>query len=273
MTLSPAVAAQDGRFSPNAKTFAPLLFDFNDPANWLQGMVPTGIATIDLMGTSLQGTVVFRAPSTTLGGIVMRNATARVDAGRTVTLIGSTGVAASISGISWGTQFTVDGVLNSNVFIQATQGKQGMELTGTGTINGDVSMQGNDVSPQSGGSSSVQYGTLQINGDYVQGAPGADRTVGFDFMSDGIGTTSSKISVRGKATLGGNTVLSIDFNPFDTIRFPQTKTFTVLTATGGRTGTFARATIYPPITDYLLPPVMDYTDNEVLLTLTRKPPP
>jgi len=39
MALSTAVAAQDADFSPNAKPFAPGFADFNDPNNWVQGVV------------------------------------------------------------------------------------------------------------------------------------------------------------------------------------------------------------------------------------------
>jgi hypothetical protein len=261
MTLLTAVAARDGDFSPNPKSFSPGYYDFNDPKNWVQQVVPTGVANIATPpDRAWNGTIVFQAASTTLSAINLQYGSMAVDLGHTVTL---TGGGVDLCADSTTNDLAVDGILNGNVLVRPSG-----RLRGIGTINGDVFMQGSDISPVTYTYGDDTVGTLQINGDYVQGAPGAGGIpLDFTFRADPRATTASKLSVKGKAAIAANTRLYF-LIPYLDPSFPKTKTFTVLTAAGGLSGTFGSVTIWPD--DRWLPPVVEYTPDSVLATLTRR---
>lgn len=129
-------------------------------------------------------------------------------------------------------------------------GTQG-ELGGHGSV-GNVNNSGT-VSP--GGS----IGTLTVAGNYVQSATAVDSQ---EITTGGVGDL---IDVLGTATLNGGT-LSVQATPSF---YATGSTWTVLSATGGLTGTFSSVTqnLVSPTLRFL--PV--YTDNAVLLTAARIP--
>ncbi|WP_162559393.1 autotransporter domain-containing protein [Microvirga sp. 17 mud 1-3] len=128
----------------------------------------------------------------------------------------------------------------------------GGTLSGTGTV-GRLSLQsGGTVAPGN------SIGTLNVAGPLSFG-PGAFYAVEID----GAGR-SDRIAVTGTATLNGGTVQIL---PDQGINFLADHAYTILTAQGGRTGTFAGT----QSTDFaFITPTLGYTADAVTLTMVRK---
>lgn len=136
----------------------------------------------------------------------------------------------------------VSGTLASDVAIAS-----GGNLGGTGLITGNVVNNG-IVSPSSG------IGTLTINGGYTQAA-------GSTYQVRVNPTQSSLIAVAGSVALNGGTVSVL---AQDGTYAPRSR-YTILSATGGITGTYASVTSNLAF----LTPVLSYTTNSVTLTLSQ----
>jgi fibronectin-binding autotransporter adhesin len=143
-------------------------------------------------------------------------------------------------------RLAINGTLNSPVIVADTG-----TLGGNGTIVGTVSNNG-VVAPGN------SIGTLTISGAYVQAA-GSHYQVEVDASgaSDKIVVTG----VPGTATLNGGSVDVVAASG----TYAKSTTYSILTATGGITGTYAGAT---SSLAFLLPS-LSYDGNNVLLTLTR----
>jgi len=138
---------------------------------------------------------------------------------------------------------SVDGSVTSSVTVDADA-----TLMGTGTIFGDVINNGT-VAPGN------SIGTLTVNGNYTQNA---GSTYEVEVNSAG---QSDSLVITGTATLNGGTVSVLaGSGAYDT-----TTLYTILSATGGVTGTFADVTSNLAF----LTPSLSYDADSVSLTLTR----
>ena len=138
---------------------------------------------------------------------------------------------------------TPSAALGGNVTVDS-----GATLRGHGSIGGNVS---NNGTVWAGGS----VGTLTIGGNYAQGANGVLEA---ELTSTG---QISLLAVNGTATLAGSTLVLAD----NASGLAYGPTFTILTATGGVSGTFANLT-----TNFaFLSPTLVYGANAVELSLPR----
>jgi hypothetical protein len=112
----------------------------------------------------------------------------------------------------------VNGTLNvAQLELQAGQ------LSGTGTISGDVVNTGGQVKP------GASPGTLTIGGNYSQ-APGGSLVIELDGADQGL--SYDWLSIGGTASLAGDLYLDVGYTPADGT------SFTILTALLGVTGAF-----------------------------------
>ncbi|WP_241527329.1 autotransporter domain-containing protein [Sphingomonas turrisvirgatae] len=130
----------------------------------------------------------------------------------------------------------------------------GGTLLGSGTINAPfVSSVAGRFAPGTAGT----IGTLTINGNLVMSS-------GTTYLVDLANGSSDLLAVRrvggtgGTANLGGQLALSF------TNALRASQSYTILTAEGGRTGTFAAPAAFSAI----LTPTLSYTANSVVLTVT-----
>jgi outer membrane autotransporter protein len=182
--------------------------------------------------------------------------------GNTVTLSGAIGGSGGLTKIGSGTLvlpgsstytgatnvdagiLDVNGSLASTVFVNS-----GATLMGSGTVGGLSVASGGIMAPGN------SIGTLTVGGN-VSFAPGSLYLVEANAAGQ-----SDRISASGRATLSGGTVQVLaQFGNFA----PQT-TYTILTAAGGLTGTFAAVSSNLAF----LTASLSYDANDVFLTLTR----
>ena len=138
----------------------------------------------------------------------------------------------------------VNGSLTSNTTVAASG-----TLGGNGTIFGTVS-NGGIVAPGN------SIGTLTINGSFVQAAGG---TYQVEVNAAGQGDRINVTGAPGTATINGGTV-QVLAQPGN---YGASTTYTIVNATGGRTGTFAGVTS----NFAFLTPTLTYDPNNVFLTL------
>ena len=119
-------------------------------------------------------------------------------------------------------------------------------LSGSGTVVGNLFNMG-AIAPGN------SIGTMSVAGNYVQSASGT-------YMTEVIGSgQSDRITVGGTATLGGTVVVSV----LPGLAFAPSTTYTILSAAGGLSGTFASVNeLYPFLQSYL-----SYDANNAYLTL------
>jgi uncharacterized protein with beta-barrel porin domain len=145
-----------------------------------------------------------------------------------------------LTSVSGGT-LAVNGSVTSNV----TVGSAGT-LGGTGTIAGTVSVAGT-IAPGN------SIGTLNVTGSFVQAAGSI-----YQVEANAAGQ-SDRINATGTATINGGTVQVIAAAG----SYGASTTYTILTANGGRTGTYAGVTS----NFAFLTPSLTYDANNVFLTL------
>ncbi|MEP9401231.1 S8 family serine peptidase [Sphingomonas silueang] len=145
-------------------------------------------------------------------------------------------------------RLTVDGQLTRSALTAAGGGTIG----GTGTLASLTAAAGGTVAP--GGSNA--FGTLNVSGTTVLAA-------GSQLLIDiGASGTSDRLATTGSATLGGTLTL----RPVDRLpRFGDS--YTVLTAGGGLSGSFAAATAFSAI----LFPELRYSGTAVSATVAARP--
>ncbi len=137
----------------------------------------------------------------------------------------------------------VDGSVTSDVTVDTDA-----TLMGVGTVFGDVVNNGT-IAPGN------SIGSLTVNGDYTQNA-GSTYEVEVNAAGQ-----SDTLTVTGTATLNGGTVSVLA----DTGAYSVATDYTILTATGGITGTFADVTSNLAF----LTPSLSYDANNAFLNLTR----
>jgi outer membrane autotransporter protein len=151
-----------------------------------------------------------------------------------------------------GTTMVDGGTLTVNGSIAASSGvavNSGGTLAGTGTVSTTTVNSGGTLAP---GNNAV--GTLNVAGNLTFNA-------GSIFLVDVTPTTASKVNVSGTASLNG-TVEAV-FAPGSYLA----NAYTILTATGGRTGTFANlVTVDLPA---FLSASLTYDPNDVMLVTLR----
>lgn len=174
-----------------------------------------------------------------IGGLVKRG-------GGELILAGANSYSGATS-VEQGT-LTVNGSLTRSALTVASGGTLG----GNGTLLSLTAQSGGMVSPGSVGA----IGTLTVNGT-------VNLAAGSQYIVDiGASGTSDRI-VAGSATLGGGT---ITLRPVDRLpRFGDS--YTVLTASGGVTGTFGDAMSFSAI----LYPQLSYASNAVRATVAARP--
>ena len=243
-------------------------------ANTFTGGLGVNIGTVTLGSNTAAGTGTIALNAATLAagvsGLTVANAIqttggGRVDSGTgTFTLsgaIGNTGgltkvgtgnlVLSGTSNYTGGTtvsagRLTVSGALTASAVTVATGGT----LAGAGSVTSFSAQSGSTVSP---GAPEGTVGTLSVTGN-------ASFASGSTYLVTVSGATSDRIAIGGTATLGGaNLSVALGAAPatFGT-------TYTVLTATGGRTGAFT-----PLFSGFgqAFNPTIVYGANDVRLTL------
>ncbi|WP_321501953.1 autotransporter domain-containing protein [Breoghania sp.] len=142
------------------------------------------------------------------------------------------------------------GSADTSFQVSASDGVAG--LTGSGTVIGNVTVGSRGLVAGAGLRNSL--GTLTIDGDLVIASDGSLAT-GVDFDKD----VASQVHVTGTANLSGTVKIVA------TGTAPNSSTYTILTADGGRTGKFDTID-----EDYAyLDAALSYTDKTVGVTLTR----
>ena len=229
-------------------------------------LVKTGAGALMLTGTnSYSGTTTVNAGTlvgntTSLQGNILNNAAVVFDqasngvyAGAlsgsgTLTKIGAgllnltgTNVVGGGTTVSGGT-LAVNGSLTSNVTVGA-----GGAIGGTGTVVGALSIGGGTLAPGN------SIGTLNVTGNFTQ-------TGGVYQVEANAGGQSDKIVATGTATIGGGTTVQV---LAASGIYQRSTTYTILSATGGLTGTYGGVTSNLAF----LTPSLSYDANNAFLTL------
>ncbi len=154
--------------------------------------------------------------------------------------IALTGSIAGPVGVSGGL-FSANGTIGGTVTVSGTG-----TLSGTGTVGG-IAMTGGTVAPGN------SIGTLNVAGNYVQSSGIYQVEVNSAGQAD-------RINVTGTATLSGGTVQVV---ADQTGTYARNTSYTILTATGGITGTYSNATSNLAF----LTPTLSYSSTSVTLML------
>ena len=215
------------------------------------------------------GTLIFdRSDAITYGGVISGSGALQQNGSGQTTLTGANTYTGATS-VNEGT-LSIQGSLTSAVTVNA-----GATLSGNGTVGGLTLNSGSTLSPsnlnntqlntsvppaheRSSGSSStgaVTFGTITVNGS-LGFQPGSVYLVAANAAGQ-----SDSVEVNGKATLSGGTVRVLagagNYNPYTT--------YTILTASGGVTGSFSDVTSNLAF----LTPTLTYDPDDVELKLTR----
>ncbi|MBD8872774.1 autotransporter-associated beta strand repeat-containing protein [Rhodanobacter sp. DHB23] len=224
-------------------------------ANTYTGGTTIGAGTLTASAASLPGNitdnaalVLDQAGDGTFAGAISGNGSIAKSGAGSLILDGDSSAFAGTTTVQAGTlevgdAATPSAMLGGNVTVAS-----GATLRGHGTIAGDVS---NNGTVWAGGS----VGTLTIGGNFTQGAGGVLEA---EITATG---QASLLAVNGTATLAGGTLVLAD----SAAGLAYGPTFTILTATGGVSGTFASLT-----TNFaFISPTLVYAANAVELSLPR----
>ncbi|WP_419816090.1 autotransporter-associated beta strand repeat-containing protein [Glacieibacterium sp.] len=168
---------------------------------------------------------------------------AKIGAGNlTLTGVNTVSGATSLTG----GRLTVAGALSASTVTAAT----GTTLAGTGSIAGLVAASGSVVSP---GAVDLATGTLTVSGN-------ASFQAGSTLLVNVLPTTADRVTIGGTANLAGNLVLTAT-----TGQYLFNTSYTLLSAAGGRTGTFVAPalTLFGPA----FAPTLTYGANDLVLKL------
>jgi autotransporter-associated beta strand protein len=208
------------------------IFDITATDSVIQDLTGVAGTTVSVGNHTLRlGT----SNSTTFAGTITGTGSLLKQGSGTLTLTGNSSLGGAV--VTAG-QLTVMGNLTGGVVVAS-----GATLAGTGTITGGVVTVGN-IQPT--------FGTMNIDGDYVQG--GGTYTVGVTPAG-----TSDRVSITGAAVIGGGTV-SVMASPG---AYNRTTQYTILTADGGRVGQYDGVTS----NFAFLAPSLSYDANNVFLTM------
>jgi autotransporter-associated beta strand protein len=213
-------------------------------------------------GISLAGgtTLAFnRSGTLTYGGTLSGTGSLVQQGSGTTILNGASGGFAGATTITAGTLEIGDSTHSSAALGgNVTVGANGT-LMGHGTIGGNVSNAGN-VRP--GGS----VGITTVSGNYTQSSSGTLTIEITPDAASGPGVGYSQLRVTGTATLAGGALSIVD----DPGTYAVGSRYTVLTAAGGLTGTFATVAYNPAFAAYITPSIA-YTGTGVKLELDPTP--
>ncbi len=143
-------------------------------------------------------------------------------------------------------------LLLQNSSVSATTIGTGATLAGTGTVRGNLVNNGR-VSPGS------SPGTITVNGNYTQSAGG---TYAAELAS---ASSYDRLVVNGSAALNG----TLSLTALNSYTPAAGQVHTLLTATGGVTGTFATVSTPWDQLSAMLRPVVTYTSADVRFALTQ----
>jgi autotransporter-associated beta strand protein len=181
--------------------------------------------------------------STTFAGSIAGTGTLIKQGTGTLTLTGANAVGGTTVN---GGLLVVNGSLTGGVTVAA-----GGAIGGIGTISGPFVSNGGILAPGN------SIGTLNVNGSFAQNGTTYAVEVNAGGQSDLINVSGAP----GTATINGGTVQVLAQSG----SYRQTTTYTILTATGGVSGTYSGVTSNLAF----LTPSLSYGANNVLLTLTR----
>jgi hypothetical protein len=200
--------------------------NFNNPNNWSGKVVPTGIATIDLL-KGAGNSVTFSQQQTTLQEIRLTgNFTITIQQGQSVTL-GGAGLLIAGNATAF-----VDGQLNGAVVVRT---ETGWLMGSGGTVQGNVTLETGYVVP---GTIRQGAGTLTIVGGYTQ--VGGSLVIRLSGGTFGLLDVRDGASGGGRATISGTTA-GILFDPLGS-PIPWGSKIRALATTKGLTGRFPRVT-------------------------------
>lgn len=207
-------------------------------ANGQGGALPTRIVD--------EGTLVLdRVGDIEYAGTIAGGGTFRKDGAGVLRMTGDSGAFAGTSSVEAGT-LRLDGALGGHLRMAT-----GTLLTGSGAAGSVALDAGAELSPGAAGT----IGTFTVRGDLALAA-GSRLTV-----DASAGGTSDRVSVAGRALLGGGSVVSLGSGA----GWRASTTYTILSAAGGVDGTFADVS-----SDLaFLTPTLAYGANAVNLTLAR----
>lgn len=209
----------------------------------------TGGTAIQLSGAGNTLTV---TPTSVINGLV-------IGSGSDTFQLGGSGTGAfNVGNIGAGQQYdgftTFNKIGDSTWFLSGTGAQTWNVLSGT--LAGNATIGGLNVASGGTVAPGASIGTINVNGN-VSFGPGSTYQVEVNSAGQ-----SDRIAATGTATLTGGTVQTRVLNN----GFGPSTTYTILTATGGRTGTFANVVDGGSA---FLTPSLSYTGQSVLLTLTR----
>lgn len=159
--------------------------------------------------------------------------------------------------VNAGTLFVADGAVLGNTALTVASGAA---LSGSGTIGTGAKTVTNNgsISPMS--SQGGPPGALTIDGAYVQNSGG---TLNIQIAS---ATNYSQLVIEGAATITGS---SLNISPYDSPVIAGGNTLTILSATGGVTGTFTSVhDTLPALSTYSV----DYLTDSVIISNIYVPP-
>jgi hypothetical protein len=220
-------------------------FDFNSPSNWQPTGVPTGTATIPVGSSPPAPLITFSVPSTTLAalklegdlGIDLRNSLKLTGQGLFICCGRATAM--------------ITGALTGNVTLGEAPGQSNHQLSGSGTIYGNIDQSGGALTPGNGPGQLA----MTVVGTYHQLAKAL-------LVIDVWPTSASRLDMRGTATLGGVLGIYVD----DEAKVPATP-FKVLTSDHRVQGKFIQVVV---LNSDKLKADATYNANDVEIRLSRK---
>jgi autotransporter-associated beta strand protein len=199
-----------------------------------------------------------RSDNLTYGGVISGAGTMLQTGGGTLVLNGTSSGFTGSTTISTGTLEVGDASHSSATLGGNVSVASGAALMGHGTISGNVTSSG---TVQPGGT----IGIMTVGGNYTQNSGGTLVIEITPSAASGAGVGYSQFRVGGSASLaGGLSILD------DAGTYAVGSRYVVLTAAGGRNGTFTTIAYNPIFVDYITP-VVSYDANDVFLTLDPTP--